>query len=254
MALTRVATETALMSNIARLIQQVTLLALFGGGWVLAVFVLQSEAPERSTPGVLSSAPGTMTPNEPVIGSAADGPEHVGSGSAGATQSAPQKRVAGHVPDRFARRIVSAFGVDDQRAQALTKPLLEAAQSEGVDAMIFSAVVMTESSFRPSARSSKGAIGPAQVVPKWWERGLCSELDLLRTRDNLRCGARVLSHYTDRCEGQVMCALRYYNVGPSAMQSDDPAAWSAGLRYQRKVTDYWGALLRPEQRRLARVD
>lgn len=242
------------MSNIAALARGVALIALLAGGWAFLATVLQSQDPTRAPTESASTVPSTMTPEADIERPSLVGESSTPAPQPPATSDSRAERVAGQIPDLFAGRLARAFGVNAERTRALTPALLEAAEAEGVDAMILSAVVMTESSFRTEARSSAGAIGPAQVVPKWWAHGLCGELDLTRARDNLHCGARVLSHYTDRCDGQVMCALRYYNVGPGAMSSGDPAAWFAGLRYQQKVADYWGDILGVKTERLARVD
>ena len=77
---------------------------------------------------------------------------------------------------------------------------------------------MTESSFRKEARSSVGAIGPAQVQPLLWNE-FCS-VDLTNPEENLYCGAQILAYYERRCtaatpvpEDARACALRSYNVG-----------------------------------------
>lgn len=143
---------------------------------------------------------------------------------------------------RFEIGVVKAYGVGADRAQDLSDSILQSSNEAGVDPLLFSALVMTESSYRSYVRSSAGALGPAQVVPRWWEAGLCSDLVIQEPGDNLTCGARVLAHYTERCQGDVYCALRYYNVGPEALKRNVDGARAAAMRYQRRVTGYWEAI------------
>jgi soluble lytic murein transglycosylase-like protein len=138
---------------------------------------------------------------------------------------------------RWAQAIAKAYDLPSHRAERLARPLLEAARAESVPMVLMAALVMAESSYRPFARSHAGAIGPAQVIPRWWADGLCRELDIADPAENLHCGARVLAHYREGCDGDWRCALRRYNVGPGALASGDPGAQAAARRYERKIAE-----------------
>ena len=135
-----------------------------------------------------------------------------------------------------------AYRVPRERALRLAEPLVRAAYDEGVPVELFAAVVMTESSFREQVESHAGAIGPAQVVPRWWEDNLCAEFDLLSPDENLQCGARILAHYREMCDGSWVCALHYYNVGPGAIQREENGSLEAAARYEGKVLGYLNTL------------
>lgn len=140
--------------------------------------------------------------------------------------------------DGLAADIERAFGVPGGRLERLMGPLHASARTAGVPVELYAALVMTESSFRAEARSHAGAIGPAQVMPRWWARGLCSDMDLHAPADNLHCGARVLAQYHHECDADWACALWRYNVGPGALARDEPGARDAARRYEAKVAGW----------------
>jgi soluble lytic murein transglycosylase-like protein len=90
----------------------------------------------------------------------------------------------------------------------------EAARRYGVPEDLFLRLVHTESRFHPTARSSKGAIGLAQLMP-----GTAQSLGVnpRDPRQNLDGGARYLSQQYRRF-GNWRHALAAYNAGPQAVQ------------------------------------
>lgn len=89
-----------------------------------------------------------------------------------------------------------------------------AARKHSVPEDLFLRLVRTESNFRPAARSSKGAIGLAQLMP--------GTARLLRVNphdpaQNLEGGARYLSMQY-RKFGDWRLALAAYNAGPGAVE------------------------------------
>lgn len=98
-----------------------------------------------------------------------------------------------------------------ERPVALTTRIEAAARAEGVDPDLFSKLVTTESSGRQSARSPKGAIGLAQLMP-----ATAKELGVDPTDEwqNLLGGARYLKQQLDAF-GDEEAALIAYNAGPA---------------------------------------
>ena len=134
---------------------------------------------------------------------------------------------------QFGNRVSSAFGINDSVATEFADWILEASERQRLAPELLASLVVTESSFRKKVRSHVGAIGPAQVRPDYWGEfcGAVAELDDPET--NVYCGAQVLSHMLERCEGNLDCALAAYNVGPYARTRND-----AANRYVEKIDHY----------------
>lgn len=127
----------------------------------------------------------------------------------------------------FASRIHRGFGIREDTALEFSEWILEAAERQGFRPELIASLVLTESSFRKAARSVVGAVGPAQVRPKYWGR-FCGAEDLTDPAENIYCGAQVLALYRERC-GDTICALRSYNVGPRSRRH------GAATRYVAKI-------------------
>lgn len=118
----------------------------------------------------------------------------------------------------FGVRLAEGYGLDDALAEEFAGWILEASTRQDLEPELLASLVMTESSFRKEARSSVGAIGPAQVQPLLWDE-FCT-VDLTNPEENLYCGAQILAYYEQRCtvvtltpQDTQACALRSYNVG-----------------------------------------
>ncbi|MEM7219349.1 MAG: lytic transglycosylase domain-containing protein [Pseudomonadota bacterium] len=135
----------------------------------------------------------------------------------------------------FAERVRSGYGVKDEVAREFAPWILEAAVRQNLAPELLAGLVLTESSFRKEARSSVGAIGPAQVRPDYWSQ-FCGTANLEDPEENIYCGAQILAHYLDRC-GALDCALESYNVGPYGDRAQ------AGQRYVTKVDRHRLALV-----------
>lgn len=131
--------------------------------------------------------------------------------------------------DRYAIRLSRAFDLDADTARRYAPWILDAASRQRVDPDLVAGLIYAESTFRDDARSYAGAIGPAQVNPRYWH-SRCGGLDLSDPEHNIQCGAIALSHYAERCGG-LECALHRYNVGPSNLHRQRKAA----ARYVAKV-------------------
>lgn len=157
----------------------------------------QTNPHYRKAPQIIYSSPSPKS-NSPAIGM----DKREGNGLADSVQST-------------AEAIGEAFNVDSKRAERFATWIYEAKGETGVPIELMAALIATESSFRYSARSGVGAVGPTQVRPRFWSEH-CGG-DLLDPRNNVICGAKVLAHYRDRCP-DWSCALKMYNVGPTGYQ------------------------------------
>lgn len=93
------------------------------------------------------------------------------------------------------------------------------ARNYELDPALIAAVIYQESKFRPSARSSSGAVGLMQLLPET-ARGIAARTggsrfevdDLLDPEINIRYGSWYLRHLIDRY-GDERTALAAYNAG-----------------------------------------
>ncbi len=90
----------------------------------------------------------------------------------------------------------------------------EVAMRHGVPTDLYLRLVQQESGWKPAARSSKGAIGLAQLMPATARR---LGVDPHDPYENLEGGARYLAQQYRRF-GSWRLALAAYNAGPEAVQ------------------------------------
>jgi len=145
-----------------------------------------------------------------------------------ATPTTIYRSVREHQVSTFAGKLNIAFGIDEALAAEFTDWIIEASERQQIAPELLASLVLTESSFRKSARSHIGAVGPAQIRPDYW-RSFCGAENLLDPEQNIYCGAQILSHLLERCKGDQTCALAAYNVGPYANRVN------AAQRYVSKV-------------------
>lgn len=105
---------------------------------------------------------------------------------------------------------------DTPRLEPLDQPfqdaIARAAAAHGLDEKLLHAVVLTESAYRPDARSPAGAVGLTQLMPETaLELGVTDRSDPI---ENLRGGADYLARQILRF-GDLRLALAAYNAGPS---------------------------------------
>ncbi len=108
-----------------------------------------------------------------------------------------------------------------------------AARRHNIPEDLFLRLVRTESGFRPAARSSKGAIGLAQLMP-----GTAQQLGVNPhdPQQNLEGGARYLRQQYQKF-GDWRLALAAYNAGPGAVERH------RGVPPYRETQNYVRAIL-----------
>ena len=84
----------------------------------------------------------------------------------------------------------------------------------------FVGLLCIETKYNPTAKSPRGALGIAQILPKYASEfaancglGKIVEADLLDTEVNLRLGACQFGHLLDELDGNIALALSGYNSG-----------------------------------------
>ena len=109
-------------------------------------------------------------------------------------------------------RIVSGAGLTENTS---FDPIIESASGKhGVDARIVKAVIQVESSFRPRARSPKGAMGLMQLMPRTARQ--YAARNPYDPKSNIEAGTRYLSKLLS--EFDLPLALAAYNAGEGAVR------------------------------------
>lgn len=110
-----------------------------------------------------------------------------------------------------------------------------AAEKNGVDPALVSAVIYVESGFDAEARSSQGAVGLMQVLPETARQiaretgGTAFETtDLENPKVNVRYGTYYLRQALDQFDGSTLAAVAAYNAGGGAVSKWVAAAESEG--------------------------
>ena len=134
----------------------------------------------------------------------------------------------------FSGILSESFSLKPDLARQFSEWILDASQVHQVPADLMAALINTESHFRLQAVSWADAVGPAQVIPRWWNK-VC-EADLRDPEHNIYCGALVLRRYYNRYCGAESwrCALEYYHTGPGKMALGNAYAQTR-LAYVTKV-------------------
>ena len=104
--------------------------------------------------------------------------------------------------EEIAARIFRRHGCSDEYAETVAHNAVD----QGLNVRIVSALIVVESTCRPSIVSSEGAVGLMQVSPKTWH---ISSVALKDPEFNIQTGTAILASYT-RQHG-VVEGLHYYN-------------------------------------------
>lgn len=116
---------------------------------------------------------------------------------------------------------IPARAVTQMRAPAIPdgwrNAVVQAASRARISPDLLAALVHQESGWRSDARSAKGAIGLAQLMPATARQ---LGVDPLDPASNLLGGARYLRDMLDRFGGDVVLALAAYNAGPARVARD----------------------------------
>lgn len=150
-----------------------------------------------------------------------------------------EQRAAREAAERAAaeRQMVREFAAEYDVPEDLATRIHAIAQSEGVPTSIAFGLVFTESSFRPRAVSSAGAVGYTQLLPStasWLVPGT-QRSELFRPDTNLRIGFRYLRYLVNRYDGDLRLALTAYNRGPGTVDSLLESGRDPGNGYANRV-------------------
>ena len=111
----------------------------------------------------------------------------------------------------LSRAVATKYKLDLRAASDYVHNIFKYARVYKQDPVLMVSVAGVESSFQPTAKSHKGAVGLMQVMPKVHTTMLRKAgLDLLHPEDNIHAGIRVYRDAAKRSE-TVVEALQRYN-------------------------------------------
>lgn len=124
----------------------------------------------------------------------------------------------------------SGVSLSGPKGSADVKALIqEAAANNNLDPALLDALVATESSYDPLARSRAGAMGLTQLMPATAKSlGVSNPFDPVQ---NVEGGAKYLSSMINRF-GDLPTALAAYNAGPGAVER------AGGIPNYKETQDY----------------
>src|SRR5262245_3255660 len=129
---------------------------------------------------------------------------------------------------------------------AIADSVAEQSQRYGIDGRLLLSVMLSESTFKTDAVSSKGAIGLMQLLPSTAQDVTArlqlewgGEVRLLDPHTNIALGSYYLRHLLDSFDGDLTLALTAYNMGPGRVQSmlKDDFVQPAGAEYPYAYAD-----------------
>ena len=88
------------------------------------------------------------------------------------------------------------------------------AHKNDLEPLLIVSLIGVESTFNPESKSSYGAIGLTQVVPRFHQakiNSLSQEQDLWNVKDNIKVGTSILKEYLIKARGDLRKALQMYN-------------------------------------------
>lgn len=129
----------------------------------------------------------------------------------------------------------------DEDAKKFAAYVVDYAATFKIDLSVFLAMVRKESTFNPDSVSKDGAIGLAQVVPRWHHQKIKSartQVDaysIHEPRLNLYVGAWVLRDSIDESKGNVARGLLRYNGSLNDPEQQYATSVLAEAQYVRKA-------------------
>ncbi len=118
----------------------------------------------------------------------------------------------------------------------LNEYFLAASEKYGVDVKLLKAVAFVESSFRPNATSKCGAMGIMQLMPSAAKQ--YGAKDAYDPEQNIMAGAKILSTFLKRYDGDIEKTLAAYNAGPgNVKKAGGVPSYARG--YVDKVLKYY---------------
>ena len=132
-----------------------------------------------------------------------------------------------------------------REGEELARFIVEVSREYMLDPLLVLAIIKVESSFKVTARSSKGAWGLLQVRPiavREIERQIGQKVEqksLLDPHFNIRIGVHYFSYLVERFGGNLWKALMAYNKGPTTVARLYGGRAVPSRGYQAKVMKFY---------------
>lgn len=142
-------------------------------------------------------------------------------------------------------KIAEVAEIPKEKAKKYTRWIEKAVEDKPMTPQTLAAVVMTESTYKEKAKSGKGAVGIAQIMPRTFNH-ICKGKEVGGTRltsvrnpkHNIYCAAIILEDYRERyCDGSEDCALKHYVAGPGNLKAKKSSRKHAKF-YLKTVRNY----------------
>lgn len=101
--------------------------------------------------------------------------------------------------------------VSAEFAKLVVEETFNNAAKADVDPFVMLAIMKVESEFDYTARSTAGAIGLTQVIPKWHMDKMPNTAHVYDPKNNIRVGTEVMAEYLSWYNGDMRKALLQYN-------------------------------------------
>ena len=130
-------------------------------------------------------------------------------------------------------KLISRYSLSVKKAERYAKVIAKVSHTYNIPTDLMAALIRTESNYFDRAVSHKNAVGPAQIIAKYWKND-CAK-DLFNISNNIQCAAIILNRYKSMCRNNWDCALKMYNVGPGNYYKKTKYYQQAGVRYLSKI-------------------
>lgn len=102
--------------------------------------------------------------------------------------------------------------ITEAKAKRIIEYVYEFAFENNLDPILLLAIAKNESGFRERAKSSAGAVGMMQVIPRY-HREKINKRDPMTMRVSIDVGSKIIREYIDKANNSLRKALNLYSGG-----------------------------------------
>lgn len=102
--------------------------------------------------------------------------------------------------------------INQEKAKRIIEYIYEYALENKLDPLLLLAIAKNESGFRERVRSSAGAVGMMQVIPRY-HREKIDKRDPMVMKVSIDVGSKIIREYMDKANNSLRKALNFYSGG-----------------------------------------